>query len=969
MRKRRPQSKSIPTTQHAVSLTCFFLSGFAGLVYEVAWIRQSALLFGSTTFAVSAVLAVFFLGLAIGAHLFGRIGQQTPRPLILFAHIEIALALLALISPYTFDLADLLYGIAYRTLIDHTILLFLTRLILIALVILPPTILMGGTLPLFCRQYAHNNNKIAHTVGLLYGINTLGAALGCAATGFVLLPDLGLRGAIWVGVACNLLSGLIVRNLPIAQKETPPSPTPTEIPPERRIVFILFFTVGFVALGAEVLWTRYLGLLINNTVYTYTFTLAIVLIGLVLGSILASQFSDKTTSRAHYFGSLQIITGLCILTLMMLSPGTWRELGTGLQVYFLLLLPPAILSGATFPLAIRLAIKDASQTSSITGSLIAVNTLGGILGSLLIGFIGIPFFGLEKSLLFITGANLAIGITAWFWLERKHHKVKYAATATAILLYVAIPYYSQTQIPADFIGEGRDLVDYHEGYGANMAAVQRDGDLELEIDRWWQGGSKKNHQIMAAHVPMLLHPDPKNILVVGIGTGQTASRFLIYPINQLACVDIEPTLFPFIQQHFDTDWMSDPRVQIISEDGRNHLRHTAATYDIISLELGEISRPGVAFFYTTDFYRRTQQRLNTNGYLIQFVPLRFLTETQFRGIVRSFISIYPNSILWYNTSELLLIGTSNRNVTINRNQIDQRLADKQIQTDLKYSHWGGIQHYLNQSHVFLGGYLMGSTGLANLATGTETYTDNHPILDYTTVQNTTEPTQELALLKILHRYLEPINTLIPNETDTTITIIREKNLREIAARVFVRQASDLIPTRNHSRIATLCFEAIRHHPEHLDAHRMFADAMMQLGRLQDAEKHYAEVLRLNPTDARALNGHAVTLHRTGRLEEAIHQYKEAIRHYPNNSLSQNGIAMALHRLGRLDESIHHYKEAIRLRPNRPDTYADLGTALMQANRVQEAVPYLEKALQLQPNFPRAQNILAQVRAQAGTPSP
>ena len=364
--------KSFPITQHIVALICFFLSGFAGLVYEVAWIRQAALLFGSTTFAVSAVLAVFFLGLAIGAHLFGRIGQRTSRPLILFAYIEIGLGLLALISPYVFDFADFLYGIAYRILSDDPLLRFTTRLLLVALVVLPPTVLMGGTLPLFCRQYSRNSGTIARAVGLLYGVNTLGAALGCAATGFIFLPDLGLRGAIYIGVVCNIVSGLVVRALSISRDDVFPSSAQSRAVsgrlPRSRIVFVLFFAVGFVALGAEVLWVRYLGLLINNTVYTYTLALSVVLIGLVLGSILAAQFSDKTDRRAHYFGALQIATGLIVLALLMLPPETWRGLGNDLYIYFAVLLPPAVLSGAAFPLAIRLVISNAEYTSGMAGN-------------------------------------------------------------------------------------------------------------------------------------------------------------------------------------------------------------------------------------------------------------------------------------------------------------------------------------------------------------------------------------------------------------------------------------------------------------------------------------------------------------------------------------------------------------------------------------------------------------------------
>ncbi len=953
--------KSFPITQHITALICFFLSGFAGLVYEVAWIRQAALLFGSTTFAVSAVLAVFFLGLAIGAYLFGRVGQRTSRPLILFAYIEIGLGLLALISPFVFDFADFLYGIAYRILSDDPLLRFTTRLFLVALVVLPPTVLMGGTLPLFCRQYSRNSGTIARAVGLLYGVNTLGAALGCAATGFVFLPDLGLRGAIYIGVVCNILSGLVVRALSISRDDVFPSSAQSRGVsgrlPRSRIVFVLFFAIGFVTLGAEVLWVRYLGLLINNTVYTYTLALSVVLIGLVLGSIFAAQFSDKTDRRAHYFGAFQIATGLIVLALLMLSPETWRGLGNDLYIYFAVLLPPAVLSGAAFPLAIRLVISNAEYTSGMAGDLIAVNTLGGILGSLLIGFAGIPFFGLEKSLFFITGANLVIGISAWFLLDRRYRVFKYAAALVAVLVYLGIPYYSQTQVPADFIGEGRDLVAFREGYGANMAVVRREGDLELEIDRWWQGGGKKNHQIMAAHVPMLLHPNPKRVVVVGAGTGQTVSRFLMYPIDHLACVDIEPTLFPFIEEYFDTDWMRDPRVEIISEDGRNFLRHTAATYDIISLELGEVSRPGVAFFYTVDFYARARQRLTSRGYLVQFVPLRFLTEEQFCGVVRSFLTVFPQSILWYNTSELLLIGSADDAFNIAQGKLSG--IDEKIHTDLQYSHWGGVEYSLNQPHVFFGGYLMGAEGLASATVEADTYWDDRPVLDYETVQNV--ESNELAFAEMLYKYRDSIDTLMPGEVDARIAAVQNKNLREIAARVFVREASDLIPAREHRRIATLCAEAIRRLPEYLEAHRMFADAMMQLGRLQDAENHYARVLQLDPADARALNGRAVAFHRAGRLEDAVRYYEDAIRYHPNNALSQNGIAMVLHRLGRFEEAILHYKDAIRLHPDRPDTYADLGTALAQAGRLREAVTYMEKALALRPNFTRVQRALAQMR--------
>ncbi|MCH8149993.1 MAG: spermidine synthase, partial [Planctomycetes bacterium] len=187
--------------RNLVAIVCFFLSGTAGLVYEVAWIREASLVFGSTTFAISSVLAVFFLGLACGSYLFGRIGTRVSQPLKHYAKLEIPLGLYAVASLFIFDIAHYIYGAWYRDLGDHTGLLFVARFALVTIIILPPTILMGGTLPLFCRQYVISRDSIARSVGFLYGVNTLGAAAGCALAGFLLLPVLGLTRTVWVGAS------------------------------------------------------------------------------------------------------------------------------------------------------------------------------------------------------------------------------------------------------------------------------------------------------------------------------------------------------------------------------------------------------------------------------------------------------------------------------------------------------------------------------------------------------------------------------------------------------------------------------------------------------------------------------------------------------------------------------------------------------------------------------------------------
>ena len=678
------------------------------------------------------------------------------------------------------------------------------------------------------------------------------------------------------------------------------------------------------------LWTRYLGLLIANTVYTYTLTLAVVLVGLVLGSVLASLFFDRTGHRARYFGALQVLLGLVVLLLMMLPSDIWRRLGEEWWIYAVLLLPPGVLGGASFPLAVRMVVEDASAASGGTGKIAAVNTLGGIAGALAIGFVGLPFFGLESSLLFVTGTSLAVGFAAWIWLDRTSTlAIKAAFIGLFSCVWLGIFCLLPTRIPADFLGEREELVDFREGYGSNLAVIRQDRGLQLEINRWWQGRDRKTHQVMAAHVPMLLHPEPKRVLLVGVGTGQTAARFLLYPIDRLECVDIEPTIFGFIRPHFDSRWMEDPRVKLIGADGRNYLRHTPSTYDVISLELGQLSRPGVASFYTADFYRQVKKRLRSGGFLVQFVPLSLLTTDHFRSTVQSFLEAFPHSLLWYNTSELLLIG-SGRDFAIDRAILEGRLSNEKIRRDLEYSHWGGPLYWLNRPQVFLGSYLMGSGGLAELANEAPSYRDDRPVLDYAVARAFIHRTNALPTLDLLHKHLDPLATLMPigSDEERTIEEIRTKNLREIAASAALRQAKVLIAVRNYQGASKLLAGALQQLPEHLVVRRTLADVLMRLGHFAEARAHYTQVVEIAPQDVQALDG----------------------------------LALAFHQLGHLDEAIHHYKAALRLQPDRAETCSNLGGALARRGKLKEAQFYLEKALQLKADFADAKRNLAQVQA-------
>lgn len=995
------------SARRTTAIACFFLSGFAGLVYEIGWIRHASLIFGSTTLALSSVLAVFFGGLALGSAWFGRIALRTARPLRLYAQLELGLAVLAAASLLGFRLAEAAYGPVYRALAGQIEALFAARLALVAVVLLPPTVLMGGTLPLFCRQFAVRERTLAGAIGLLYGVNTLGAAAGAAAAGFWLVPHLGVQGSLFLAAALNVLVGAVMWRLAPAAVAAPElaagaAPAAKAAPPARKkqaagtagptargeraaaggdrpvataaavasarqpaspraaVVGALFLVTGLVALGAEVVWTRFLALVVRNTVYTYTITLTVVLGGIVLGSVAASRWFDRARGRAIWFGALQAASALLVLALLFLPASFWRRLGPGPAPYLVLMLLPAALSGALFPLASRLALADASLAAATVGRLTALNTLGGIAGSLAIGFFVLPGLGIAAAARSVTGLGLASGLAAWLLLAEGGPRRRLALAAiglAAVAAWAALPGLLGARLPADYLGSREQLVAYREGWSADLAVLRDKGARQLTIDRLWQGRDRKNHQIMAAHVPMLLHPRPESVLVIGIGTGQTASRFLLHGVRRLDAVDIEPAIFPFVAAHFDAGWMRDPRTRLIPDDGRTYVAHAAARYDVISVEVGQVFRPGVEAFYTREFYRLAEARLNPGGLLAQFVPIGFLGADDLRRVVATFRERFPECVLWHNAGELLLIGRRDAPLRLAGERLALLTRDGAVRSDLRWAHWGGESNWQNRPATFLAGFLSGPRGLAALAAGAPVYRDDRPVLAYATSRARPAQRLETANVDLLRRHLQPVTALLAEAPSAAAAMAaavaeaaqapgagqaaevpdigallpevewrREQNLRDIVAISWLGYVGELKNRLGAAAIEQALGEALRLNPENADANRMRGDALLLSGRAAEAERFYAAAVRLDPDDPLARRGLALVYLDTGRPAQAVPLLQSVLAQDPADAPAENYLGAALAQQGRLPEAIARFEAALRLQPDYRDAQANLARA-------------------------------------------
>ncbi|MFP6575459.1 MAG: fused MFS/spermidine synthase [Pirellulaceae bacterium] len=1003
--------------------TCFFLSGFLSLVYEICWIRKSSLIFGNTTYAVSTVVAAFFGGLAIGSYLFGKVTKRNLSPIKTYAKLEIGIGILAALTPLLFHLVQAPFGAVYdQWLFNYMnnlsplsgLMLPAFRMLLITACILPTSILIGGTLPLFCRQYVRQTSTVARPVGWLYGINTLGAACGCACCGFLMIPTLGIDTSIYLAAFLNLLVGLTALQLKMpaiipyvepvveeveeeeenaevapseqqeAAEEVPAADSsddeqqadddddydddeeyyedePWTLSNPSRVMAILFFMCGFTALANEVLWTRFLSLILHNTVYTYTLTLTVILLGIVLGSILTASRFDRVQRHGLLFGCVQAANAILVLLAMLLPASFWAQWtnssDTSSQLYLIaaIMLVPSILSGMTFPLAIRFVVSEPSHAGVSVGRMVALNTLGGIIGSLLVGFIFLPNTGMALTLKWTTGVGLLAGVGSWMLLDTS--TLRLWLVIGSAFCWLAIPYVMPTDLPRDYLNQDNNLVAFREGTGSTVSILRDEAYNVLEIDRLWQGTTERTHQALAAHIPAILHERPEDVLVVGLGPGQTARRFLMHGVKKLDCVEIEPSLVELLQLHgedFQAEWLNDPAVSIIFDDGRNYITHTKTQYDIISIEIGQVFRPGLGSFYTREFYEAAKPRLRKNGILCQFIPIKFLTKEHFRSLVGTFVDAFPNSVLWYNTHELLLLGTPGDPIKLSPARLAAIELDERLHEDLAYAYWGGPDHYLNQRHVFLGGFLTGSTGLKKLSSGARRQKDNLPLLEYMKNLNLMERDFHKPIVELIQENLtSPASILseqLPEADIQAGTMVRDENLRSIVSSAYLEIGSTMFNQRDYLRCVPYLLRAVNYLPANAEANFFLGNAHGALNNLDLSTVYYQQAIAIRPNYVRAHTHLAFMLRRMGQTEGAIEHFERVLELTPMNIQALFGLSQI--RSTHPDAAIRNAAEALQLastaarytQGTNPQILMALGDAFAANGQFKEAIEVAEQAI-------------------------
>jgi spermidine synthase len=726
-----------------------FGSGAAALVYQVLWVKLLTRVVGADIYAVTIGVSAFFTGLAIASFAFGRRADSVARPLRLYALLEIGVAVLGVAS------TRLLASAArpFATLeASSGVLAWAIPFALVGI----PALLMGGTLPALARFVAPQRGEVGGPAGALYAANTAGAIAGALLAAFAMIPALGLQGAALAAAGVNAVIALIALAMD-SRSSARPSHAAAALPdsprPHSRLALLLYAIAGGIALGYEVIWSQAIVPFMSTRAFAFSVLIATYLAGLAFGAAFAARRADRMRDPWGAFAAL--IAGAGLVSLLGIAAlGPWLpELQSAAQGFVrsvtpdplagmcvrfavaaaAVVLPPTLLLGAAFPLALRLA-AGAEHVGRELGSVLALNTFGGILGTLLTGFVLVPALGLVRAL--TTLALLAAGVGA---LAAFRGAAVHGATRWLVLAMAAGSLLVAKLTPRDHLArllpaaKNGKLVEYRESAGGTVAVIEAGSPAHrfrrLYIDGVSNSGDAMpslRYMRLQALLPLMIHRgEPRSALVIGLGTGITAGALLTWPgLEHRVAAELLPAVVsaaPRFSGNFGA--AASPKLEIRMRDGRRELLRSTQHYDLITLEPPPPSARGVANLYSTDFYRLAGSRLAANGLLAQWLPISTQNEADTRSLIQSFLAVFPHATLWTTeVHEMMLVGSFDP-IELDVARVASRLDAPGVRAALR-------EVGIVTPAALLATWVTDRDGLARFAANTQPVTDDRPRIEY-----------------------------------------------------------------------------------------------------------------------------------------------------------------------------------------------------------------------------------------------
>ena len=701
-----PQGQSFSSPFLKVLLLLFAGSGCSALIYEIVWYQLLQLIIGSTAISLAVLLATFMGGLCLGSLLWPRLVSGHQHPLRLYAWLELGIGAFGLLALFGMPVIDRVY----ITAVGHGLPAILIRAVVCAICLMPPTMLMGASLPAAARWIETDPEGVSW-MGLLYGANTVGAVSGCILAGFYLLRVYDMATATFVAAGVN--AAVASASLLIASRSSYRAFDAEPRPGLRWLgsapVYVCIALSGACALGAEVVWTRLLGLLLGATVYTFSIILAVFLVGLGIGSSAGSLLARNLKKAKLALGVCQMLLAAAVAWTAymladslpywpvnpLLSTNAWMTFQVDMVRCLWAVLPAALLWGASFPLALAAVAESEDDAGRMVGGIYAANTAGAILGALSFSLLWIPHLGSARSERILIVLSTIAGLVLLAPLVASSRK---RAGALALIASVAAAVWLVARVPSTpgmLIAFGRRILTSSgsarilyagEGLNSSIAISQwDDGAVQFHVSGKVEASTEPYDmrlQRMLGHLPGLIHPQPRSVLIVGFGAGVTAGSFTRYPsIQRIVICEMEPlvpkiaTIF-FPRENYDV--LHDPRARIFYDDARHYILTSPDKFDIITSDPIHPWVKGSATLYSKEYFELVKAHLNPGGIVTQWVPLYETDLATVKSEIATFFDVFPDGTIWANENggggyDIVLAGQLGKS-GIDVDSMEQRLA-------------------------------------------------------------------------------------------------------------------------------------------------------------------------------------------------------------------------------------------------------------------------------------------------------
>jgi len=1025
----------------------FFFSGTTGLIYQLVWARKLALLFGNTTYATSAILTAFMGGLALGSFLIGRYADRIKRPLQFYGKLELgigaaAMAILFLLIP----ISDAVYVWLSHRISDSPMGITIFRFVLAVSILIIPTTLMGGTLPVISKYFIQKSDDFGRGVGRLYSFNTFGAVIGAFITGFFLIGAFGVRATLWLAIVLNLIIGAVAlwldsrKPLPVPEKtkkadaqkaqSAPPTGERQKISAysgrQAKLALWLFGVAGFASLAYEVVWTRALIFFISSTTYSFTIILTTFLIGIALGSAIMAKPTDRLKRLIFWFGAFELIIAIAAIASLPLlrqlnaiqsflvqhvQSQNWTHISMLLFLStFLILIIPTLFMGAVFPIVNRIYVANLKSVGQGVGKVYTANTIGAILGAYASGFILLPVLGMNGSILALGTINLVIGLVLLFSENAAGKRIRAAMLYAGIfcVAFIAIVIFGFSTQPVFISGAGFNdtrLLHYKDTAAATVSVLEKKDQLNIwgkNVRYLNVNGHNTAHTTysdmiihkLLAHLPVLLTPDPREVLVVGFGFGNTCKSFLEYNfIKKVDCVELveyeKRTAEFFVDENKGV--FADDRFRFIASDGRNYILATEASYDIISIN--SVDPKFSPTLYTEEFYRLVRKRLNANGQIVAWLPIYGMNLDDVRALVKSFIDVFPEAELWYNNPEHLLLVGKKGNYPIDVGSMKQRMQAPQIWKSLEEIH-------LNDPYTFLANFFCGRQMLSQFAGDVQSHSDNHPVVEFSQITSKEMiPDVYRELLNCRETvllYSRNFDALGEAETVRKQILNYEREMKNLMAAFFnyrlfatrpeaqetlveiIATMQSILSKEPSNDFALMQYVDLISHAD-MVANQRFFDAAISiapnfakayvLSGLAHAAKQewdqalarYQSALKINPAYFTAMNNAGLIMIQQQKWAEAEQTYRTLLQGNPDDSFAHSTIAQVYYMLENYTDAIKHMNIAIDSQPEQANLYFNLGRMYQKQGDIPLAIHAIEAGLKISPYDQRAIQFLEELK--------